>query len=186
MNEPQQIREACPYPKDEDQATAVNIERWLTASAFFANQQLMDSLGDLTKATSLIQNMSNQFAAATFLRAIRVTDPIQADELARKVWIIWESGEVGEWLWDDMKVALATSKIEGLLVLEEQKYDAIEPKVLNQHFKGSELYEQMYRVLSLNSHKVSYQLEDLGMNAALVRKWLDEYEAENPADDDES
>lgn len=53
------------------------------------------------------------------------------------------------------------------------------------HHQGSELYEEMYKILSVNRHKISYQLDDLEENADTVRKWLDSLVGDGPRDMEE-
>jgi hypothetical protein len=50
---------------------------------------------------------------------------------------------------------------------------ADELDTIPRHHQGSELYEQMYRIMSANRHRISYQLDDLAANADTVREWLD-------------
>jgi hypothetical protein len=99
------LDEIAPFPKNAEEATADNLARALTASAYLASG-LIDFPGpDASKDEGrrygiAVKAVTREFAAAYLLRVLKHELPGMADELARRLFGMWSDGDVDEWMWD--------------------------------------------------------------------------------------
>ena len=99
------LDEVAPFPKNAQEATADNLARALTASAYLASG-LIEFPGaaapkeEIRRYGIAVKAVTREFAAAYLLRVLKHELPGMADELARRLFGMWSDGDVDEWMWD--------------------------------------------------------------------------------------
>lgn len=111
----------APYPRDEDDVTAVSLARHMAVGAQVAHSRIFPSIyardaaegpGGAEKDSPAAKqaaelhhltlvNAINEFAIVRLLRALVEHAPEQADVVAKDLWSAWEDGgATGEWIWE--------------------------------------------------------------------------------------
>lgn len=99
------LDEIAPFPKNAEEATADNLARALTASAYLASGLIefpgpAASKEEVRRYGIVVKAVTREFAAAYLLRVLKHELPGMADELARRLFGMWSDGDVDEWMWD--------------------------------------------------------------------------------------
>lgn len=106
----------APYPRRGRDVTAEAIIKHYAAFG------LMHSFIALNAASALdpqfkksIAHSVSSFTTVYLLREIVLTSPERANAIARDLWMNWEGGELGEWLWEWLAAyGIDPAPIEGI------------------------------------------------------------------------
>ena len=86
----------APYPTSSAEVTAENLARHLTVQAQRTNLKVQNA-ADLDR--NMMVRFIYEFGCAFLLREARAClGPVDADEIARQLWEIWNDGSLGEFL----------------------------------------------------------------------------------------